>query len=161
MLLFSVDANALIIEQKAVFSNFFSSGIITKYEWFFEGGGMPELSVEKNPDAITYERPGQFDVRLIVSNELASDTLLLRNYVVVRPQIYPNPSSSRFYLDFGKQFPEELEVNLFDSYSRLVQFESYRLENKLVIVPGHFEKGLHLLNLINGENSQVFKIALY
>lgn len=156
---FSADANALIIDQKAVFSNF-SSGIITKYEWFFEGG-EPESSLEKNPAEITYERPGQFDVRLIVSNELASDTLLLKNYVVVRPQIYPNPSTNKFYLDFGKQFPEELEVNLFDSYSRLVQFESYRLENKLVIVPGHFEKGLHLLNVINGENSQVFKIALY
>jgi len=156
---FSVDANALIVDQKLSFSNL-SSGIITKYEWFFEGG-TPDSSTEKFPEEIAYERPGQFDVRLIVSNEIASDTLILKNYIVVRPQIYPNPATDKFYLDFGKSFPEQVEINLFDSYSRAVQFETYRTDNKLVIVPGHFEKGLHLLNVIYEDNSQVFKIALY
>jgi len=156
---FSADANALIIDQKVSFSNL-SSGIITKYEWFFEGG-TPDSSTKKNPEEITYEQPGLFDVRLIVSNSIASDTLRLKNYIIVRPQIYPNPATNKFYLDFGRSFPEQLEINLFDSQSRVVQFETYRTENKLVVVPGHFEKGLHLLNVIHGENSQVFKIALF
>ncbi|MDY0077795.1 MAG: T9SS type A sorting domain-containing protein [Bacteroidales bacterium] len=156
---FSADANALIIDQKVSFSNL-SSGIITKYEWFFEGG-TPDSSTKKNPEEIVYEQPGLFDVCLIVSNSIASDTLRLKNYIVVRPQIYPNPANNKFYLDFGRSFPEQLEINLFDSQSRVVKFETYRTENKLVVVPGHSEKGLHLLNVIHGENSQVFKIALF
>ncbi|MCK9453238.1 MAG: T9SS type A sorting domain-containing protein [Bacteroidales bacterium] len=156
---FSADANALIIDQKVSFSNL-SSGIITKYEWFFEGG-TPDSSTKKNPEEIIFEQPGLFDVRLIVSNSIASDTLRLKNYIVVRPQIYPNPANNKFFLDFGRSFPEQLEINLFNSQSRVVQFETYRTENKLVVVPGHSEKGLHLLNVIHGENSQVFKIALF
>ena len=156
---FSADANTLIIGQKVEFSNL-SSGVITKHQWFFEGGN-PETSTEKNPGEVVYERAGQFGVRLIVSNDIVSDTLMLKNFVIVRPQIYPNPATDRFYLDFGKVFPDQLEINLFDSQSRIVQFETFRTENKLVIIPGHFEKGLHLLNIIHGENSQVFKIALF
>lgn len=156
---FSADANALIIDQKVTFSNL-STGIISDYEWFFKGGS-PDSSTDKTPGEITYEQPGHFDVRLIVSNDVASDTLILKNYIIVRPQIYPNPATDKFYLDFGKNFPEQLEINLFDSQSRAVQFETYRVENKLVVVPGHFEKGLYLLNVIHGENSQVFKIALF
>lgn len=156
---FRADANALIINQKVQFSNH-SSGIITSHQWFFEGG-VPETSNEKNPTEILYEYAGNYDVRLVVANEIASDTLTLKNFIVVRPQIYPNPATDKFYLDFGKTFPEQLEVSLFDSQSRQVQVETYRIDNKLFIVPGHFEKGLYLLSIIHETNSQVLKIALY
>jgi len=53
----------------------------TEWNWFFEGGTPPE-SVEQHPE-IMYNTPGNFSVKLIVSNAYGSDSLILTNYISV------------------------------------------------------------------------------
>jgi hypothetical protein len=156
---FTADANELIVGQEVVFSNL-SSGAITAYEWSFEGG-EPTGSADKDPKKIYYEKSGVYDVRLIVSNDFDSDTLLLKQFIIVRPQLYPNPASDKFYLDFGKYFPEQLDVKLYDGLSREIQFTADRRNNVLVIIPGTLEKGLYILRLVQQDEAISLKVALY
>ena len=58
------------------------------YQWDFPGG-IPATSSGMNPGNICYNAPGNYDVQLIVSNSMGSDTLLLNNYITVFP--YPSP----------------------------------------------------------------------
>ena len=60
-----------------------SSGMTT-YEWSFPGAN-PSSSTSVNPVNICYPNPGSYDVQLIASNNLGSDTLLIPNCVTVFP----------------------------------------------------------------------------
>ncbi len=65
-----------------------SQGPPQTYEWTFEGG-TPQTSDEKNPVNIAYNTTGTFDVQLIVSNALGSDTLVIEDYITVSSTILP------------------------------------------------------------------------
>ena len=56
------------------------------WQWTFEGA-QPTSSTDQNPSNIRYNNVGTFNVRLIASNMLGSDTLLLENYIHVIPSI--------------------------------------------------------------------------
>lgn len=58
------------------------------YEWLFEGA-TPSSSTEKNPYDIYYESEGTYDVQLIVTNSLGSDTLLKEDYITVSSTLLP------------------------------------------------------------------------
>jgi PKD repeat protein len=60
----------------------------TTYQWFFTGAS-PSVSTDVNPTVICYNNPGSYDVTLIASDGVLSDTLVLTNYVTVYP--YPAP----------------------------------------------------------------------
>jgi len=60
------------------------------YNWSFPGA-MPDTSTAANPTNICYPTPGNYDVLLIASNAISSDTLLLTNYITVYPS--PPPQS--------------------------------------------------------------------
>ncbi len=62
----------------------------TSYQWSFPGG-TPGSSTAMNPANICYNIPGTYDVTLIATNSIGSDTLLLSNYLTVYPQ--PPPQS--------------------------------------------------------------------
>ncbi|MCF8368613.1 MAG: T9SS type A sorting domain-containing protein [Bacteroidales bacterium] len=59
--------------------------------WIFEGG-TPSTSTDQNPQNITYENAGLFDVTLIASNYLGPDTLVLHNYIDANTTILPEVS---------------------------------------------------------------------
>ena len=56
------------------------------WQWWFEGA-QPTSSNEQHPQNIRYNNVGQFNVTLIVTNTLGSDTLMLENYINVIPSI--------------------------------------------------------------------------
>jgi PKD repeat protein len=68
------------------FINQSSNGLT--FQWFFPGG-TPSSSSVMNPVNICYNTSGSYDVTLIVSNGLGSDTLLLNNFITVYPQPPP------------------------------------------------------------------------
>lgn len=82
------------------------------WSWTFEGGD-PEESNVQNP-AVTYETPGQYSVRLQVSNEHGDSDLIRDGYIVVsapvnvpvvpaagiRLDLYPNPVTDRIHLSY-------------------------------------------------------------
>ena len=65
--------------------------------WTFEGG-TPASSTDQNP-LVSYDTEGVYDVELIVTNELGSDTLLLENYVETFALPLPSFTSSGSGLD--------------------------------------------------------------
>lgn len=148
----------IIVGQEVGFTNL-SSGNILDYEWFFEGG-QPEQSTQKDPGMITFPRSGNFDVRLVVSNESVSDTLILEDYIEVSGSIYPNPVSSSFTLDFGKEFPENPQLILFDLRGREIDISTVKADNKLVISPINHQIGIHFLHVITEDQTEMHKVLL-
>ncbi|MEO8085865.1 MAG: T9SS type A sorting domain-containing protein [Bacteroidota bacterium] len=61
--------------------NFTSSSLnATGYQWNFSGG-LPASSTSTDPQGICYNSAGDFDVSLISTNGICSDTLNLPNYI--------------------------------------------------------------------------------
>jgi PKD repeat protein len=58
----------------------------SSYIWSFPGGN-PSVSSDANPSGICYNSPGNYNVTLIASNGITSDTLTMNNYITV----YPSP----------------------------------------------------------------------
>jgi len=90
----------LALGGSATFTNL-STGTPTSYSWTFTGG-TPATSTAKNPPAITYNTPGTYNVKLVVTNGFGSNTLTKTNYIHVggvginelqqnAVSVYPNP----------------------------------------------------------------------
>jgi PKD repeat protein len=84
---FSVNIQEVPVGSGADFTD------LSKYEpnewfWTFEGG-TPSTSTEQNPVNIMYENEGVFDVTLIASNNIGSDTLFLENFINANTSILP------------------------------------------------------------------------
>lgn len=60
----------------------------TSWQWIFEGG-TPSTSSEQDPQNIVYDTDGTFDVTLIATNDLGSDTLILTDYITASYTILP------------------------------------------------------------------------
>jgi PKD repeat protein len=60
----------------------------TSWSWYFPGAS-PSLSSAQNPTNICYNTPGTYDVKLITSNIMGNDTLLLQNYITIYPLPLP------------------------------------------------------------------------
>ena len=60
----------------------------TSYQWNFPGA-VPSLSTDVNPTNICYNTPGSYNVTLIATSAVSSDTLVMNNFVTVYP--YPPP----------------------------------------------------------------------
>ncbi|MEO1022731.1 MAG: alpha-amylase family glycosyl hydrolase, partial [Bacteroidota bacterium] len=82
-----------------------SSGRITEFQWFFEGGS-PEQSTERSP-AIRYPSTGTYDVQLIARNDSTADTLRIENYITVEDRTLESPkwwNERVFYEIFVRSF---------------------------------------------------------
>ncbi len=65
-----------------------SKGIPGSWMWSFEGGS-PAASSAQNPSQIQFAADGSYDVQLIASNDLGTDTLLKENYITASSTILP------------------------------------------------------------------------
>lgn len=59
-----------------------TSGDPTAWEWTFYGG-TPEASTDQNPTGIQYDTQGAYDVQLVATNAIGTDTLVKEGYIVV------------------------------------------------------------------------------
>lgn len=59
-----------------------------QWEWIFEGG-TPTTSTDQHPENIIYENPGLFDVTLIASNNMGTDTIIVEDYINANTTILP------------------------------------------------------------------------
>ena len=100
---FSSPDTALMLGGQAHFTNT-STGHPTTYAWTFTGG-TPSSSALQTPPTITYSTPGDFDVKLVVTNDYGSNTKIQTGYVHVggvginehsrtSVSIFPNPASA-------------------------------------------------------------------
>lgn len=127
-----------------VFNDQSSSG--TTYSWSFPGGN-PASSSNANPGAVCYNTVGQFDVQLIVSNPLGSDTLTQIQYV--------NVSSSPAGLNVT-QSGDTLWANAgYDSYQWFYENDSIQgATGQYYVAPISGDYGIVVANL-NGCTSGV------
>ncbi|MCF6170359.1 MAG: PKD domain-containing protein [Bacteroidales bacterium] len=65
-----------------------TSGVPNSWQWSFTGAN-PDTSTQENPENIQYNTEGEFDVRLIVSNDLGTDTILKTAYITSSATILP------------------------------------------------------------------------
>jgi hypothetical protein len=144
---FTAKRQEISINQKVDFENL-SSGKINSYYWFFEGGD-PDTSIEMEPPSVFYKQFGTFDVKLIVTNSSASDTLVREKYISVKPFLFPNPAENAFELSFGVDLTPETEIEIYDISGRKVSFESFITGSRLRVVLHNPTRGSYVVRVLD------------
>lgn len=135
---FSTPDTALTLGSTAHFTNL-STGKPTTFHWTFEGG-VPASSTLKNPPAIMYNTPGDFDVTLTVTSDMGTNELIATNYIHVGGvgindqtkatiMIFPNPATD--------------VVNV-QANSNIVEVQLYNLVGQVVLTQKADSKKLSL-----------------
>jgi PKD repeat protein len=107
-----------------------STGMITSWEWIFEGG-TPDSFTGQSPPPIQYNDMGMFDVSLTVTNLAGSNTLLREDYINVGVdyagkkeikdpvRIFPNPACT--IITILLKDPGEYEVCIVSGMGQVVE----------------------------------------
>lgn len=156
--LFQAEFTELNPGQSVSFENL-SYGRVSEYRWYFEGG-IPETSNLLNPGEIIYNDYGSYDVWLIVSNQTTSDTLLLKDYISVKPFVYPNPSTGNFSLHFGNEIPANTTIQLFDNMGREIAIQQEIDGNVIWVSIKPLNAGLYILYVSSSVSARVAKILI-
>ena len=80
----------------------------TSWQWTFSGGN-PASSTEQNP-TITYDNIGNYDVKLVVSDGVTSDSVTVSDYVTVSLPGVGDPLYFAENFDAGLYPPAEIEI---------------------------------------------------
>jgi PKD repeat protein len=155
---FTVDFNEININQHINFENI-AFGRITKYEWFFEGA-IPAVSNEPNPKNVTYSSFGDFDVKLIVSNNFTADTIEKHDFIRVKPFLYPNPCRGTVIINFGIEIPEEINIQLTDLTGRNVSFIEKTEGTKIILSIDPINTGLYILSVKTTDSEKNIKLLI-
>ncbi|MCF8398331.1 MAG: T9SS type A sorting domain-containing protein [Bacteroidales bacterium] len=108
-----------------------SIGNPDKWEWHFEGG-EPATSSEKNPSGILYQNIGRYDVKLIASNDMYTDTLLRKNMINVRPLVGPNPTRNTIEIYLGSNEVKLLEIMIYNKIGQNMMNARFMAVNEKV-----------------------------
>jgi PKD repeat protein/photosystem II stability/assembly factor-like uncharacterized protein len=65
-----------------------SAGVPTQWKWTFTGGN-PSTSTVKNPQNILYGTPGTYPVKLKITNEFGSDSIVKTGYITISSTLVP------------------------------------------------------------------------
>jgi PKD repeat protein len=79
---FSADFTQVAVDQQVHFTDK-SVGQPQSWSWSFEGG-TPSASSETNP-IVTYQQPGFYSVKLVISRAGSTDSLVRNQYIEVKP----------------------------------------------------------------------------
>ena len=116
--LFAADTTVIPVGSSVRFSDLSSGGPLT-WHWEFEGG-EPQSSEIQTPGDVVYQRTGTFNVKLVVSNEAGSDSLVRENYIRVVPVIFPNPATEQITVLLGDKTDEAQNMIIFNSLGQTV-----------------------------------------
>ena len=123
---FTANVTGVALGGTVHFTNL-SVGFPNFSHWTFEGG-TPATYNGTTPPAITYNTPGTYYVKLVVTNDWTSDTLLKPSYIYVGGvginelnqnalTIFPNPVKNLMTVQSDNNIKE---INLYDLSGRLV-----------------------------------------
>ncbi|MBU2651800.1 MAG: PKD domain-containing protein [Bacteroidetes bacterium] len=103
---FEADQTSILAGESVTFADL-SINDPTNWSWKFFGGS-PGAYTGQTPPAVTYNNPGEYDVKLTVSNDLGSHYIQKSGYIIVGGVgvnefqgedpvvIFPNPSKGNF-----------------------------------------------------------------
>ena len=147
-----------------------STGSPVSWLWSFPGG-TPSSSTDENP-VIMYSAKGTFDVQLITSNGISSDTLLKKNYIEadypaqvdnlstdLHFSVNPNPSNGIFKVIIGSFKVDIVSMRLFSTVGTVVYEEkNIPVDEKSVktIDISDLKEGIYFLS-VKGEKTTMTK----
>lgn len=142
------------------------------WAWEFEMG-TPLTSNEQNPTVQYQASIGEFDVRLIVSNNYGSDTLIKEDYISVdympgypelqdqssKVSIFPNPASEQITIVNNNPEKDEILVSIFSLQGR------FKIAQKLTnstanINLTNFDPGLYLVKISTENINEYVKLVI-
>jgi PKD repeat protein len=77
---FVAQVTSLTLGSSVLFSDL-TTGIPTSWKWTFQGG-TPATSTSKNP-SVLYSNPGTFNVKLVTTNSMGTDSVSKSGYITV------------------------------------------------------------------------------
>lgn len=146
-----------------------SLNIPTSWFWTFEGG-TPSTSTQQNPQ-VTYQTPGIYDVKLVVSNADGSDSIIKLDHIEVDVlgiktfenqfdvKLYPNPTNDFFNLEMN--YVGEVSFELCDVLGSIIQKRKIELNGfiHLKFNLGEFSKGSYILKIITPNGNIVKRLV--
>jgi outer membrane protein assembly factor BamB len=137
-----------------------SIGWIEFWMWSFEGGNPPTSNLI-NP-VIEYPDAGIFDVKLVVSDGVSSDSLVLEDYITVNectgiinedlsPKsiiIYPNPAKDLLQIDNIGENSDVLQLEIFDQQGILI-YEN-QMKSSLILSVANYKPGNYFVKVFSG-----------
>lgn len=104
------------------------------WNWSFPGA-VPSSSTDRNPMGIMYPTPGNFDVRLIVTNPTGSDTLFMTGLIQVLPPPVPHIVITEIMYNPPEAGTDTLEfIELYNNDVTTVNLEGYYFSKGIVYI---------------------------
>ncbi len=143
-------------------------GIVTSWKWDFNNDGVID-SEEQNPSYIYYDE-GLYDVKLVISDGILTDSIIKEGYIEVldtievglspvkklnQVSIFPNPFNKEITLIGNDLINSEIEIY---SSKGCLLFHSKAFTKRYNIDLSGYDSGLYLLRVIS--NSEVCTIKL-
>ncbi len=100
--------------------NDLSSGKPNKWHWYFQNG-KPSESTLQNPSGILFDRFGAMNVKLVVSNQFNSDSIVKEKFIDVRSVVSPNPSNGIVSILSDINNDNEINIEVYNSSGLKVQ----------------------------------------
>jgi len=130
----------------------------TQWEWIFEGGS-PSSAQSRQPGLIYYDRLGNYDVTLVVSNEFGTDSLYLEDYIRVVPAIYPNPTRNNVFILFGND-ENEHEITITNVAGKLISNFTVPGDTgsyEFSFLP--YSSGIYIIKVKSNQKEEQYKIV--
>lgn len=135
-------------------------------EWIFENAS-PKSSKSFSPEAVVYNTCGNFDLTLtLYKSGLSPKTFLFKDFVAVRPEIFPIPFSDKITVIFSDSETINNDIAKFEQ-CRLVNLSAQtayypsniiRNYNTVELYFDNVKKGLYVLQLISDNDVINIKI---
>jgi PKD repeat protein len=137
-----------------------SAGKPNKWHWYFQSG-EPSESTDQNPSGILFDRFGLMNVKLVVSNEYNTDSIVKEGFVDVRFVISPNPCTGVVSILTDKNVESTTNIEVFDSQGKIAQRFEYSgavAESYSIKLPG--SGNLFIIRILQGNQVQVHKVVV-
>jgi PKD repeat protein len=137
-----------------------SSGKPNIWKWYFQGGN-PSESTEQNPTAIRFERFGAMNVKLVVSNEFNTDSIVKEEYIDVRAVVSPNPSKGEVNILTDINNESDVIIEVYDASGIIAQRFEYSgslSSNYSIKLPDY--GNVFLIKVIHGDQLQTHKVIV-
>jgi hypothetical protein len=136
-----------------------SLGNVTQWAWSFVGG-VPSTSNVESPQGITYAKTGNYDVQLISANSFQKDTLLLKGYIQVKSQVYPNPTRGLAELFISKDVLPQFDVIINNAAGLRITKFTVTNSNKVSLDFSNERSGLYFITVLTTGSTQTYKIVV-